>query len=315
MLVQLAVYDVGTRHKLLDVRIHADERVTMRVGGTPQEYLLLAAVEHVGNFLNGGHYVCYRRVDADGSWLVLNDDGATRIGLRHGSRLSAEEFRERQLYLCMYARAASGEGLPPVVSGHQGGHVRGAGTVSDQPIIDADSALAESEVALVAAAKRLSLESDECRVTATVSRAGVVNPTSSARRSPPRRPLRRHQHHEARLLRRSGAMTGDDELDLFVNFSEMERLRHFGSERDVVGLRGRELQRRVGQQLETARPLRRSLTTAGGDDDLELSRNVRRLDLGGAEEDVVRTVQGSASISSSSAAGLLGVVDLSLIHI
>ena len=191
MLVQLAVYDVGTRNKLLGVRIHADERVTMRVGGTPQEYLLLAAVEHVGNSLNSGHYVCYRRVDADGSWLVLNDDGGTGIGLRHGSRLSAEEFRERQLYLCMYARAASGEGLPPVVPGHLGGHARGAGTVSDQLIIDAASVLAESEVALVAAAKRLSLDADEGRVTATVSRACVVNPTSSARRSSPRRPMAR----------------------------------------------------------------------------------------------------------------------------
>ena len=177
--------------------------------------------------------------------------------------------------------------------------------LSSTPILH----LAESEVALVAAAKRLSLDADEGRVTATVSRAGVVNPTSSARRSPPRRPLRRHQHHEARLLRRSGAMTGDDELDLSVNFSEIESLRHFVSERDLVGWRGREMHRRVGQQLDVARPFRRSLTTAGGDDDVELSVNLRRLDLGGAEEDVGRTVQGSASISSSSAAGVLGVVE------
>ena len=37
--------------------------------------------------------------------------------------------------------------------------------------------------------------------------------------------------------------------------------------------------------------------------------NLRRLDLGRAEEDVGRSVQGSASISSSSAAGVLGAVE------
>ena len=87
---------------------------------------------------------------------------------------------------------------------------------------------------------------------------------------------------------------------------ETERLRHFGSQREVVARRGREVKRRVGQQLDTARPLRRSLTSAGGDDDLELSMNLRRLDLDREEEDVGRNVQGSASISSSSAAGVLG---------
>ena len=102
-----------------------------------------------------------------------------------------------------------------------------------------------------------------------------------------------------REVRRQTTMAGSEVEE------ETERLRHFGSQREVVARRGREVKRRVGQQLDTARPLRRSLPSACGDEDLEPSMNLRRLDLGCAEEDVGRTVQGSASTSSASALACL----------
>ena len=236
LIVQLEVYDTGTRQKLLHARIHADERLTLRVGGNEHEYELVAAVEHLGNSLNIGHYVCYRRDGADGSWVVLNDDGGTRIGLAHRSRLSAEEFSARQMYLCMYARAGSGEGMLGAVSGGVGGHAADASTGADELVIDVDSDLVETEEALVAAAQRLSIEAGAGEVVTTAPggrRSAEVRDRSPPRRtlrwhvaherSPSRRSLRRSQHPKVRMLRRSaaGAMTGDEVLDLSASFRRL----------------------------------------------------------------------------------------------
>ena len=108
LLVQLSIYDVSSRQKLRNVRIHANERLELRADGRDYEYNLVAAIEHVGASLHSGHYICYRRDLVTNTWLVLNDDGATPIGLPHGTRLSATQFLARQMYICLYARSAIG---------------------------------------------------------------------------------------------------------------------------------------------------------------------------------------------------------------
>ena len=118
LLVQLSVYDCNTRAKLTNVRIHADERMTLRVGSNACEYELVAAVEHIGGSLRSGHFICFRRC-ADQSWLVLNDDGARGKlpgGPSHGTHLPSQAFGRRQMFLCMYARSASGRRFPPVAA-------------------------------------------------------------------------------------------------------------------------------------------------------------------------------------------------------
>ena len=94
LVLQLGIYDVTTRRKFgSDVRIFADERVSVRIEERVRDYDLVAAVEHLGSErMTSGHYVCYRRRD-DGKWMVLNDDGSCNLGgPSHGRVLSATEF-------------------------------------------------------------------------------------------------------------------------------------------------------------------------------------------------------------------------------
>ena len=114
LLLQLGVYDEATRRKLADVHIDVEDRIEIRAPGE-REYELIAAIEHLGATLGGGHYVCYRRAPG-GGWRVLNDSGQTRIGPPHGSVLRDAEFKARQLYLCLYAERVDVEpnrGGPP----------------------------------------------------------------------------------------------------------------------------------------------------------------------------------------------------------
>ena len=141
LLVQLSVYDVSTGRKLNSVRIHADSRLTLRVGGHACEYELVAAVEHLGESVTSGHYVCYRRDSATGLWRLLNDDGDTllkprdgRRDLEHGELLSHDVFSKRQMYLCMYARCASGEGFPAVAAPDDDGPFARAGVVAGEVV-------------------------------------------------------------------------------------------------------------------------------------------------------------------------------------
>ena len=173
LLVQLSVYDVSTGRKLNSVRINADCRLTLRVGGHACEYELVAAVEHLGESLTSGHYVCYRRERATGLWRLLNDDGKTfhkpRDGFRdleHGELLSHDVFSKRQMYLCMYARCASGEGFPVVAPPDDDGRFARAGFAAGEVVEveevevvrDGGNADDDEDDARIAEAKRLSLQ-------------------------------------------------------------------------------------------------------------------------------------------------------------
>ena len=110
LILQLSLYDMGKPAdgfpKLRNSRIEASPQIEVVVQGTAIQFELVAAVEHIGRSLRGGHYVTHRR-EASGSWRVLNDDGKTRTGPTHGSLLTEQEFLKRQMYLCMYARSSS----------------------------------------------------------------------------------------------------------------------------------------------------------------------------------------------------------------
>jgi hypothetical protein len=117
LLLQLGVYDMALpgRPKLRDSFIEASPQIEVVVGGSAVEFKLLSAVEHIGSDLRSGHYVAYRR-EAKGGWRVLNDDGRTRIISEDGQTrvdpphmhvTSDEEFRRRQMYLCLYACSSS----------------------------------------------------------------------------------------------------------------------------------------------------------------------------------------------------------------
>ena len=108
LLLQLGVYDMALpgRPKLLDSFIEASPQIEVVVGGGAVVFKLLSAVEHIGSDLRSGHYVAYRR-EAKGGWRVLNDDGRTRVGPPHMHIMSDEDFRRRQMYLCLYACSSS----------------------------------------------------------------------------------------------------------------------------------------------------------------------------------------------------------------
>ena len=134
---------------------------------------------------------------------------------------------------------------------------------------------------------------DSCAAAASSSRPEAGASESKASQLETRR--------RTRELRRQTSMAGATEDE-----EDMERLRGFGTSRDVAERQGREVKRRVGQQLDRTRPLRRSLTNAG-DDDLELSENFDRLHLGSAEELLAESVEGSARIVPSSVPGMVGL--------
>jgi len=104
LLLQLAVYDMDdpSLRKLADARIVASPQIVLRSQGATS-FKLIAAIEHVGDSLRSGHYIAYR-LETSGMWRVLNDDGKTSLGLRHGSLMSQSQLDQRQLYCCMYAR-------------------------------------------------------------------------------------------------------------------------------------------------------------------------------------------------------------------
>ena len=264
LVLQLGIYDLATRRKFgNEVRIHADERVSVRVDGRVCDYELVAAVEHLGSEkMTSGHYVCYRRRE-DGTWLVLNDDGARSCsGPSHGRVWSSSDFGRRQLYLCLYARLGFGEGFAAMQPA--GDDVFAEFAVGE--VVDADLDGAGEEEDLIVSAMRLSLETaateKECDdVALAVQRsledvgvrsgvdAATTAPSSSGDRAPGEhgsgelRVSRSLQRRDAmvdmdlfggsRSLRRRRAMVGMEELVLSRSFSSLSIGDQCGSERSV----------------------------------------------------------------------------------
>ena len=105
LVLNLGVYDMEDPHlpKLHNVRIVASPEIVVR-SQQAASFELIAAIEHYGSSLRGGHYIAYRR-EANGMWRVLNDDGNTLSEpLKHGDLINQAQLDRRQLYLCMYAR-------------------------------------------------------------------------------------------------------------------------------------------------------------------------------------------------------------------
>ena len=105
LVLNLGVYDMEDPDlpKLHNVRIVASPEIVVR-SQQAASFELIAAIEHYGSSLRGGHYIAYRR-EANGMWRVLNDDGNTLSEpLKHGDLINQAQLDRRQLYLCMYAR-------------------------------------------------------------------------------------------------------------------------------------------------------------------------------------------------------------------
>ena len=283
LLVQLSVYDLATRTKLNNVRIHADERMTLRVGGNACVYELVAAVEHIGRSLSSGHYICFRRC-AGNEWLVLNDDGRGQVrvpGPSHGSRLNSRTFAQRQMFLCMYARSESGVAFPPVAPSGDDEQM-GAGS---SEIVDVDPTVRSmaDDDALAVAAERLSLASAEEAELATAIQRSM---------------------EESNTLGRAGdaQLAGSPSTkDVSVAASKTSQLGEgAGAEQSQEFERRRILRRQAsnaGLVEQTRLPLRRHMSMSS-DDESDLPPVFERLRI--SREDA--SALGSTGRSSSSAA-------------
>ena len=172
----------------------------------------------------------------------------------------------------------------------------------------------EKEAADVASAKLLSLQTAaEEDLAVAVGRSteelarreggAAVTSTGAERRAVESEAAQQGKRIRTRELRRQNAMAGIE-----GGGEEIDGLRRSAFRQGMVDSRGREVRRRVGQQLDTTRPLRRSLANVG-DDELELSMNLDRLDLGDIDEAMAPSAQGSLSMGSSSARAVISSVD------
>ena len=85
--------------KIADASVMASPEIAVH----GRRFQLIAAIEHVGESLNSGHYVVLRRETLN-RWRVLNDSGLTPIGPEHGTVMSDVEMLQRQMYVCLYAQ-------------------------------------------------------------------------------------------------------------------------------------------------------------------------------------------------------------------
>ena len=273
LLLQLAIYDVSTQRKFgRDVRILADERVSVRVEGRVCDYDLVAAVEHLGDdSMRNGHYVCYRRRE-DGSWLVLNDDGyGPSNEPRHGSVMRSEDFQERQMYLCMYARRGTGVAFGAAERpGEVGDVFAGFGAAG---VVDVETVDARVDDDLMARVMQLSLETagqenEDRDIALAIERSkedfGVVSGTCVAS-----------------SVSSSSADQFESETRTSASSSSVDQ---FESQRmSGEGRTGRPLRRWDGNVdtsvFDKIRTLRRHDAMIGMDED-RLSKNFRRLGLG-----------------------------------
>ena len=66
MILEFGIYtfdEFNARRKLEETRIDASRSILVRTSDA-YEYELVAAIEHIGSEMNGGHYVAYRRTAA-----------------------------------------------------------------------------------------------------------------------------------------------------------------------------------------------------------------------------------------------------------